>query len=69
MEIVLKVKKTKPVITRRSNGDGVLKIDKEACDILEEILGGLESYIPARTLASELIKAAAKKATFKVEEE
>ena len=69
MEIVLKTKRRKPIISRRENGDGVIKIDAEACDILEGFLEKLGSDITVRQLASEFIKAAANDAIVKVEEE
>ena len=69
MEIVLKTKKKEPIISRRKNGDGVIKIDAEACDVLEGFLEKLDGEITVRQLASEFIKAAANNAVVKVEEE
>lgn len=69
MEIVLKTKKREPIISRRKNGDGVIKIDSEACDILEGFLEKLGSDISIRQLASEFIKAAANDVIVKIEEE
>lgn len=70
MEIVIKAKKKKTVaIARRSNGDGVVKIDGEACDDLERVQRELGIDISIRELASLLIKEACNHAIIKVEEE
>lgn len=72
MEIVIKAKKVKQRIKRdeKRSGDGIIRIDGEACDVLEGVLNQLESYMSVRELASLLIKEAANQAIIKeVEEE
>lgn len=70
MEIVIKSQKKKPRITRdERRGGGIIRIDNEACDVLEGILGNLETDISVRQLASLLIREAANHAIIKEEEE
>lgn len=69
MEIVLKTKRQEPFISRRKNGDGVIKIDSEACDVLEGFLEKLDSRVSVRQLASAFIKAAANEAIVKTEDD
>ena len=70
MEIVIKAKKKKSVaIARRANGDGVVKIDGEACDNLERVQRELGVDISIRQLASLLINEAVNNAIIRVEEE
>lgn len=73
MEIVIKSKmKKKQYITRDTahGGGGIIRIDEEACEILDGILDKLGAHISVKDLASTLIKAAADEAIIKqVEEE
>lgn len=70
MEIVIKTKKKKPRIARdKGKGGGIIRIDDEACDILEGIADKLESKISIKELASTLIRSAANNAIIKEEEE
>ena len=70
MEIVIKAKKKKSAaISRRANGDGVIKIDGEACDNLERVQRELGVDISIRQLASLLINEAVNNAIIRVEEE
>lgn len=69
MEIVIKTKKKESIISRQKNGDGVIKIDAEACDILEDFLRELGEDVSVRQLASAFIKTAANYAVVKREEE
>ncbi|MFQ7652359.1 MAG: hypothetical protein ACLRK9_14635 [Roseburia hominis] len=70
MEIVIKTKKKKPRITRdKGKGGGIIRIDDEACDILEGIADKLESEISIKELASTLIRSAANNAVIREEEE
>lgn len=70
MEIVIKTKKKKPHIIRdKGKGGGIIRIDDEACDILEGIADKLESEISIKELASTLIRSAANNAIIKEEEE
>ena len=48
---------------------GVIRIDEEACDILEGIAKKLEASVSIKELASSFIKAAADNAVIKEEEE
>ncbi|MBQ8662503.1 MAG: hypothetical protein IJ471_01460 [Eubacterium sp.] len=70
MEIIIKSQKKKPRITRDNRkGGGIIRIDDEACDVLEGILDNLKTDISVRTLASLLIKEAANHAIIKEVEE
>ena len=70
MEIVIKTKKKKPRITRdKGKGGGIIRIDDEACDILEGIADKLESEISIKELASTLISSAAHNAVIREEED
>lgn len=68
MEIVIKSEKKKHYITRDNRkGGGIIRIDSEACDVLEGILDNLNTDISVRQLASLLIKEAANNAVIKEE--
>jgi len=51
--------KKKPIITRQRHGGGIIRIDSETCDILEEIIRELNVEMHVSVLASTLIKHAA----------
>ena len=51
--------KKKPIITRSRNGGGIIRINAEACDILEGVIFELKGEISVKELASTLIKHAA----------
>lgn len=72
MEIILPIKpKKKARITRdKEKGGGIIRIDEEACQLIEGILNKLKNETSVKQLASVLIKAAADNAIIKeVEEE
>lgn len=70
MEIVIKTQKKKKHITRDAErGGGIIRIDDEACDVLEGILDKLNTKLSVRDLASLLIKEAANHAIIKEEDE
>lgn len=68
MEIVIKAKK-KHISRDAERGGGIIRIDDEACDILEGILDKLNTKLSVRELASLLIKEAANHAIIKEESE
>lgn len=51
--------KKKPIITRSRNGGGIIRLDEEACDIIEGTILELKGEISVKELASALIKHAA----------
>lgn len=69
MEIVIRSEKKKHHITRdKRKGGGIIRIDSEACDVLEGILNNLNTDASVRYLASLLIKEAANNAIIKEEQ-
>ena len=70
MEIIIKTPKKKQYITRDNRkGGGIIRIDEEACAVLEGILENLNAELSVRQLASLLIKEAANHAIIKEVEE
>ena len=70
MERLIQTQKTTQLIARdKAKGGGVIRIDEEACDILEGIAKKLEASVSIKELASSFIKAAADNAVIKEEEE
>ena len=69
MEIVLKTKKKKKVSISRDKHSGIIRIDEEACVLLEDILNNLDSKVSACQLASTLLKAAINNSIIKEEED
>lgn len=69
MEIVLKTKPKKKISITRDKHSGIIRIDEEACVLLEDILNNLEREISVCQLASTLIKAAIENSIIKEEEE
>ena len=58
MEIVLKTKPKKKITITRDKHSGIIRVDEEACILLEDILNKLEHDMSVCQLASTLIKAA-----------
>ena len=58
MEIVLKTKPKKKITITRDKHSGLIRVDEEACILLEDILNKLEHDMSVCQLASTLIKAA-----------
>lgn len=71
MPNVIKVSRRKEVrISRNARGEGVIKIDSEAADMLERLLTEAGSLnLSVKELASSMIKYAANDTIIKVEEE
>lgn len=69
MEIVLKTKKKKKVSISRDKHSGIIRIDEEACVLLEDILNNLRSDVSVCQLASTLLKEAINNSIIKEEEE
>ena len=58
MEIVLKTKPKKKITITRDKHSGIIRVDEEACILLEDILNKLEHDMSVCQLTSTLIKAA-----------
>ena len=69
MEIILKTKPKKKISITRDKHSGIIRIDEEACVLLEDILNKLEHDMSVCQLASTLIKAAIENSIIKEEEE
>lgn len=69
MEIVIKTKAKKKVTITRDRHSGIIRIDEEACVLLEGILNKLTREVSVCQLASALIKAAIENAVIREEEE
>lgn len=69
MEILIKSKPKKKISITRDKHSGIIRIDKEACILLEDILNNLEREISVCQLASTLIKTAVEHGIIKEEEE
>lgn len=70
MPNVITVKRVKKIkINRSTRNEGIIRIDAEAADLLEELLTKADGVLTVKDLASELIKYAANDTIIKVEEE
>lgn len=56
-------------VTRDKRGDGIIRIDGEACLALEQVISQMEGETNTKDVASALIKAAVEHAIIKEEEE
>lgn len=56
-------------ISRNAKGDGVIKIDSDAADLLEKLLRESDGELSVRELASVLIRYAANDTIIKIEDE
>ena len=56
-------------ISRNAKGDGVIKIDSDAADLLEKLLRESDGELSVRELASALIRYAANDTIIKIEDE
>ena len=56
-------------ISRNAKGDGVIKIDSDAADLLEKLLRESDGELSGRELASALIRYAANDTIIKIEDE
>ena len=55
-------------ISRGARGEGIIRIDSEATDVLEQLLEQAGGEIPVKDLASALIRYAANDTIIKVED-
>lgn len=69
VEILIKSKPKKKISITRDKHSGIIRIDEEACILLEDILNNLEREISVCQLASTLIKTAVEHGIIKEEEE
>ena len=69
MEIVIKSKPKKKISITRDKHSGIIRVDEEACVLLEGILNKLEHDVSVCCLASALIKAAVEHGIIKEEVE
>lgn len=70
MANVISVKRRKEVkITKNARGDGVIKIDSEAVDILEKFLSKAEGNLSVKDLASTMIKYASDDTVIRIQED
>lgn len=70
MPNVITVKRVKKIkINRSVQNEGVIRINAEAADLLEELLTKADGVLTVKDLASELITYAANDTIIKVEEE
>lgn len=65
--IVIK-KKKKNRINRNANGDGIVRLDKESTNALDQLLEEADGELSVKDLASALIKYAATNTIIKIEE-
>ena len=68
-EIILKTKPKKKVSITRDKHSGIIRVDEEACILLEGILNKLEHDMSVCQLASALIKAAVNNSIIREEEQ
>lgn len=66
--VIIIKKRRKRAISRGACGDGVIRIDPEAADILEGFLLKTEGQVSVKELASSLIRYAANDTIIKVED-
>lgn len=66
--ITVKAKK-RSQIKRGSRGEGIIRINAEAADVLEKLLTKADGGLTVKDLASELIQYAANDTIIEVEEE
>lgn len=69
MEIILKTRPKKKISITRDKHSGIIRIDEEACVLLEDILNNLNREMSVCQLASILIKAAVENSIIKEEDE
>lgn len=67
---VISIKRRKEVkISRSSRGEGVIRIDAEAADVLEKFLQEADGELSVKKLASAMIKYASGYTIIRIEEE
>lgn len=70
MPNVISVKRRKEVkISRGARGEGIIRIDSEAADVLESFLQKANGELSVKELASSMIKYASNDTIIRVEEE
>lgn len=70
MPNVISVKRRKEVkISRGARGEGIIRIDSEAADVLENFLQKANGELSVKELASSMIKYASNDTIIRIEEE
>lgn len=70
MPDIIKVKRRKEIrIKRNTYGEGVIKIDSDAADVLEKMLSEFCGDLSVKSLASSMIKYAANDTIISMEDE
>ena len=70
MPNVITVKRRKEVkISRGARGEGIIRIDSEAVDLLEKFLQEASGELSVKNLASNMIKYASNNTIIRIEEE
>lgn len=70
MPNIITVRKRREIkINRNAKGDGVVRVDPEAADVLERLLCEAEGDLSVKELASSMIKYAANDTIIRIEEE
>lgn len=69
MPNVISIKRKEVRINRNGKGDGIIRVDSEAADILEKFLSEAGIGLSVKELASSLIKYAANDTIIKYDEE
>lgn len=69
MEIVIKAKPKKKISITRDKHSGIIRVDEEACILMEDILNKADADISVCQLASTLIKAAIENGIIRVQRE
>lgn len=69
MKIVIKAKPKKRIAITRDKHSGIIRVDEEACLLMEDILNKTDADISVCQLASALIKAAVENGIIEVHTE
>lgn len=70
MPNVISIKRRKEVrISRGARGEGIIRIDSEAADVLESLLQKTKGELSVKELASSMIKYASNDTIIRIEDE
>lgn len=69
MPNVISIKRKEVRINRNGKGDGIIRVDSEAANVLEKFLSETGTGLSVKELASSLIKYAANDTIIKYDEE
>lgn len=69
MPNIISIKRKEVRINRNNKGDGIIRVDSDAADILEKFLSETGAGLSVKELASSLIKYAANDTIIKYDEE